>query len=97
GAVCPRGGAAEHHCRMIEPDQTVGDRISEPALFADFLIEPRIVRAAAENVIDHISGHEIGILAGNSRPTEIDDRLRDIEADFDPTPEPMRRYIGDRI
>ncbi len=96
GAVGAGRGAADQHGGMIEPDQAVGDRIDQAALLAHFLIEARVRRAAAENVIDEIGGHEIGILARDAGTAEIDHRLRHVERDIDAAAEPLRRGVLDR-
>src|SRR5258707_4129558 len=95
--VGPRCGMAEQQRGAIEPEEAVGDAVSEAALLPDLDIKPRGERAAAENVIDDIGGHEIGIAAGYSRPAEIHYRLRHIEMDDDPAAQLLRDDRRDRL
>ena len=97
GAVGAGGGAADHDGGAPEPDQAVGDAVGQPALFAHFPVKPRREGAAAEDVIDDIAGHEIGIVAGEALPAEVDHRLRHVEIDHDAAAEPARRGVGDRL
>ena len=78
------------HCRVVEPEQTVGDAVGEPALLAHLAIEPRGERAAAEDVIDDVGGHEIRIVARDARAAERHHGLRHIEIDDDAAAEALR-------
>src|SRR5258708_6922305 len=95
--VGPRCGMAEKQRGGIEPEEVVGDAVSEAALLPDLDIKPRGDRAAAENVIDDIGGHEIGIAAGYSRPAEIHYRLRHLELADDPAAQLLRDGRRDRL
>jgi hypothetical protein len=75
---------------VIEPHQTVGDRIGKPALLAHLLKKPRGKRAAAENVVDDVGGHEIRIFARDAGAAERHHRLRHVELDDDATSETLR-------
>src|SRR5258708_1947667 len=88
--VGPRRGMAEQQRGAVEPEEAVGDAVSEAALLPDLDIKPRGERAAAENVIDDIGGHEIRIAAGYPRPAAIHYRLRHIEMDDEPAAQPLR-------
>src|SRR5262249_34229159 len=73
-----------------EPDQAVGNAIGEAPLFPHLDVEPRGEGAAAEDVIDDIGRHEVGIAARKSRAAEMHYRLRHIEVDDDAAAEPLR-------
>ena len=96
GAVGTRGGAAEEQRGVVEPDQAVRDRICKTALLAHLLVEARRERAAAEDVIDDISGHEIWIFAGDTGTAERHHGLRHVELDDNAPPETLRRHGRDR-
>src|ERR1700685_4102282 len=61
GAVGAGSGISDEQRGVIHPQQRFKYRIGQPALLADFVVEPRRQRSAAENVVDDIAGHEIRI------------------------------------
>src|SRR4029078_3496059 len=65
GAGGAGGGVADGQGGVIHPEQRLIDRISETALFAHLLVEPRRQSAATEDVVDDIGGHEDRIVAEN--------------------------------
>src|ERR1043166_38463 len=93
-AVAARRRGAGHHRRMVEPQQAGAYPIGKAARLAHLAVEPRGVRAAAEDVIDHIGGEEIRILACEARAAELDHCLRHVEIDHHAGAEPAHRHVG---
>src|SRR6476619_5646347 len=71
GGVRAGRGAAEQQRGIIEPDQAVRNPVGEATLLAYLAIEARRERAAAEDMVDDVGGHEVAIIAGNPRAAEI--------------------------
>ena len=86
--------ARHEHRGVAEVQQIRIDAIGEPALFANLVIEARGERAAAEDVVDQIRGHEVRVLARDARAAEPDHRLRHVELRHDPPSDLARRRIG---
>src|SRR5207245_9984905 len=97
GRASPRGGMAEQQRAAIEPKEAARDAVSEPARLPHLEIKRRGERAAAENVVDDIGGHEIGIAAGNARPAEIHHCLRHVEIDDDAAAQSLRYDWRERL
>ncbi len=79
GTVGARAGIADEHRRMLHPEQRFEHGIGEAALLADLAIEARGQSAAAEDVVDDISRHEVRVAALHARAAEGDDGLRHVE------------------
>src|SRR5262245_14853298 len=90
GAFGARAGAAQEQRRMIEPDQRAVDRIGKSALLAHLAIEARGERAAAEDVVDDIGGHEVRVLARDAVAAEGHHRLWHVHLDDDALSEPLQ-------
>src|SRR5271165_2349235 len=95
GCVGTGGGAADHQCGIIEPNEAARDSIGQPALLSHLAIKSRGERPAAEDVVDDIGGHEVRITATDAGPAEIYHRLRDVELDHDPPTKALRRHRSD--
>ncbi len=82
--------------RMQEPDEARADAIGEAALVAHLVVEPRAERAAAEDVVDDVGGHEVRIAAGDAATAEHHRGLRHVEIDHDAAAQPLHFDVGDR-
>src|SRR5262249_56196074 len=90
------GDAAHEHGAVLVRIEVRVDRIGKPALLAHLLHQSRRKAAAADDVIEHIGGDEIVVLAGDAAMAELCYRLRHAPLDDFARPPEWRSGAGPR-